>query len=339
MLPATLKWTDNGLLLLDQRRLPFAEEFVFCGSFEETAEAVRNMTVRGAPAIGAAAAFGMVLGEKAGKFEAAAAQLSAARPTAVNLIWAVERMKKAREQAVSKAEADIYKVLLEEARAIYTEDIAANRSLGAAGAELLPDDCAVITHCNAGALATAGYGTALGVFRAAREAGKKIKIYADETRPRLQGASLTQWELAKDGFDVTVITDSMAAFLMSTEKIAAVVTGADRIAANGDTANKIGTFGLAIAAAWHNIPFYIAAPLSTFDKNCPDGSAIPIEERAPDEVRKAAGHYIMAEDAKVWNPSFDVTPASLIAGIITEFGVLRAPYITNINKLFAGRNM
>ena len=202
----------------------------------------------------------------------------------------------------------------------------------------MPDECAAITHCNAGALATAGYGTALGVFRAAAEAGKKLKIYADETRPRLQGASLTAYELMADGLDVTVITDSMAAFLMSRTKIDAVITGADRVAANGDAANKIGTYGLAIAAKHHGVPFYIAAPLSTFDASCPCGAEIPIEERAADEVRKIGGQYITPPDVKVWNPAFDVTPSELIAGIITERGVIRAPYKENIEKIFPGGN-
>ena len=202
----------------------------------------------------------------------------------------------------------------------------------------MPDECAAITHCNAGALATAGYGTALGVFRAAAEAGKKLKIYADETRPRLQGASLTAYELMADGLDVTVITDSMAAFLMSRTKIDAVITGADRVAANGDAANKIGTYGLAIAAKHHGVPFYIAAPLSTFDADCPSGAEIPIEERAADEVRKIGGKYITPPDVKVWNPAFDVTPSELIAGIITERGVIRAPYKENIEKIFPGVN-
>ena len=331
MLPLTLKWEGGALRVLEQRALPLETKYILCRSYEEVAQAIENMSVRGAPAIGIAAAYGLALAEEAGEFDAAAERLAATRPTAVNLFWAIERMKKFR--AAHAGDAALASMLASEAAKIHEEDIEINKSIGRCGAALLPEECAVITHCNAGALATGGYGTALGVFRAAAESGKKLKIYADETRPRLQGASLTAYELAADGFDVTLITDSMAAFLMSREKIDAVVTGADRVAVNGDAANKIGTYALAIAAKFHNVPFYVAAPLSTFDINCESGDKIPIEERAADEVRKICG-VAAAPDVPVWNPAFDVTPSELIAGIITERGVIRAPYKENIEKIF-----
>ncbi|MEG1825124.1 MAG: S-methyl-5-thioribose-1-phosphate isomerase [Cloacibacillus sp.] len=334
MLPETLKWNDGALFLLDQRLLPHEVAYIRCGSAEETALAIENMTVRGAPAIGVAAAYGLALAEKEKCFDAAAARLAHTRPTAVNLYWAIKKMTSVRAEHLHSPH--LCEILTQAAIKIHNEDIEINRSIGRHGACLLPRDCAVITHCNAGALATAGYGTALGVFRAAAESGKNIKIYADETRPRLQGASLTSWELARDGLDVTVITDSMAAFLMSRKKIDAVVTGADRVAANGDSANKIGTYSLAIAAKYHNVPFYIAAPLSTIDAACACGADIPIEERSPDEVRRVRGERVTPDDMKVWNPSFDVTPAELITGIITEKGVIDAPFSQNI-KTILGR--
>ena len=326
MLPPTMEWVEDGafLRLLDQRVIPEAVSFVDCFSCEDVARSIENMTVRGAPAIGAAAAYGMALAAKEGVDIAdAKRRLAATRPTAVNLFWALERM----ERVASECDRNrLYNELVSGAKRIHEEDIDINRRMGAFGQELLPDSSVVITHCNAGALATAGYGTALGVFRAAVERGKKIKIFADETRPRLQGGRLTSFELFEDGFDVTVICDSMAAFLMSRTKIDAVVSGADRVAANGDAANKIGTYGLAIAAKRHNVPFYIAAPMSTIDTNCLNGGDIPIEERSGSEVREFGGRTIIPERIKVWNPSFDVTPAGLITGIITETGVFRAPY-------------
>lgn len=336
MLPPTLKWDGGALYLLDQRALPLETKYRVCRDYREVAASIEDMTVRGAPAIGVAAAYGLALAENEYEFPEAAEMLAATRPTAVNLFWAIKRMKEFR---AAHAEAkNLPALLAREAAKIHEEDIEINKSIGRFGAALLPDECAALTHCNAGALATAGYGTALGVFRAAAEAGKKLKIYADETRPRLQGASLTAYELMADGFDVTVITDSTAAFLMSREKIDAVITGADRVAANGDAANKIGTYGLAIAAKHHGVPFYIAAPLSTFDTNCRCGADIPIEERAADEVRKIGDKWLTPPDANVWNPAFDVTPSELIAGIITERGVIRAPYKENIEKIFLEGN-
>lgn len=335
MLPATMEWKKDSLWLIDQRALPHKTVYSICRTYEDVACAIENMTVRGAPAIGVAAAYGLVLAESSGEFDAAAERLAATRPTAVNLFWAIERMKKVRREFADNA--GLEKLLEEEAVKIHSEDIEMNTKIGKYGQEILPNDCRAVTHCNAGALATAGYGTALGVFRAASAAGKTVKIYACETRPRLQGASLTAYELAADGFDVTLITDSTAAFLMSRRKIDIVVTGADRVAMNGDTANKIGTYSLAIAAKHHNIPFYIAAPLSTFDEGCPTGRCIPIEERDGDEIRRIGSEWITLPDMDVWNPSFDITPSGLISGIITELGVIRAPYEKNIKEILSGR--
>ena len=288
------------------------------------------MTVRGAPAIGVAAAYGVVLAAHSGLsiIDDALSRLSATRPTAVNLFWSIEKMRFVYNE--HKNSPELYSLLESEAIMIDREDREINRRIGAHGAVLLPDKASVITHCNAGALATSGYGTALGVFRAARDAGKQIKVYADETRPRFQGGRLTAFELCEDGFDVTVICDSMSAFLMSREKIDAVITGADRIALNGDTANKIGTYGLAISAKWHNVPFYIAAPISTIDFNCPNGDRIPIEERDHMEVKMIGNEILVHEGAKVWNPAFDVTPADLIKGIITEAGIIEPSRIKEL---------
>ena len=338
MLPATIEWKDGKLRLLDQRLLPRRTEYAVCESAEDTARAIENMTVRGAPAIGVAAAYGLVLALKNEDFAEAAERLAATRPTAVNLFWAIKRMRELWLENRNKDNGELYLIMENEALTIHNEDIEINKSIGRFGAFVLPDRGAAITHCNAGALATAGYGTALGVFRAAAEAGKRIRIYADETRPRLQGGLLTAYELQQDGFDVTVITDSMAAFLMSRVKIDAVVTGADRVAMNGDAANKIGTYGLAIAAKRHGVPFYIAAPLSTFDAECACGADIPIEERCGNEVRAIGGVCVIPEEINVWNPAFDVTPNELIAGIITERGIIRAPYAENIEKFFRGGN-
>ncbi len=337
MLPATIEWKAGRLLLLDQRLLPYRLEYAACESAEDTARAIENMTVRGAPAIGVAAAYGLVLALKGEDFTAAAERLAATRPTAVNLFWAIRRMEALWRVNRELDKDELYRVMEKEAQTIHREDIEINRSIGRFGQEILPAQGKAITHCNAGALATAGYGTALGVFRAAAEVGKRIKIYADETRPRLQGGLLTAYELQQDGFDVTVITDSMAAFLMSRERIDAVVTGADRVAMNGDAANKIGTYCLAIAAKRHGVPFYIAAPLSTFDAGCASGADIPIEERCGSEVRRIGGVCVIPEEIKVWNPAFDVTPRELISGIITERGIIRAPYSENIEKFFPGR--
>jgi len=323
MLPPTIEWDNEKTLvrLLDQRNIPQSVSFRECSTYEEVAASIEDMTVRGAPAIAVAAAYGVALAAYADPLsvDAAICRLASTRPTAVNLFWVLDKMKSAAERCTEKKA--LYNVLKAEAYAIHENDVCINRKLGCNGQMLLPDSAAVITHCNAGALATAGYGTALGVFRAAREHGKKLKIYADETRPRLQGGRLTAFELYEDGFDVTVICDSMAAFLMSRENISAVITGADRVAINGDTANKIGTYSLAIAAKRHNVPFYIASPISTIDVNCPNGNAIPIEERDPEEIRCMGGIRILSEMIGVWNPAFDITPADLISGFITESGV------------------
>ena len=301
-----------------------------CRTYEETAKAIEDMTVRGAPAIGVAAAYGVVLAAHSDPsiIDDALSRLSATRPTAVNLFGSIEKMRSVYNE--HKNSPELYLLLESEAIKIDREDRETNRRIGAHGAVLLPDKASVITHCNAGALATSGYGTALGVFRAARDAGKQIKVYADETRPRFQGGRLTAFELCEDGFDVTVICDSMSAFLMSREKIDAVITGADRIALNGDTANKIGTYGLAISAKWHNVPFYIAAPISTIDFNCPNGDRIPIEERDHMEVKMIGNEILVHDGAKVWNPAFDVTPADLIKGIITEAGIIEPSRIKEL---------
>jgi methylthioribose-1-phosphate isomerase len=330
MLPKSIEWIkeEHVLRLLDQRLIPHAIAYRDCSSYEEVALSIEDMTVRGAPAIGSVAAYGTVLAALAGGrdlFDEAIKRLVVTRPTAVNLFWALERMKNC-AAAYNNESAGLAAALENEAENIRKEDIEINKKLSSFGEKLLPNEASVITHCNAGALATCGYGTALGILRSARENGKKIKIYADETRPRCQGARLTAFELLQDGFDVTLICDSMAAFLMSRKKIDAVITGADRVAINGDTANKIGTYSLAIAAKEHGVPFYVAAPLSTIDEKCIDGNEITIEERSADEVRCIDGSLIAPEDVPVWNPAFDVTPARLIKGIITENGVLSYPY-------------
>jgi methylthioribose-1-phosphate isomerase len=310
-----IRWRGDRLELLDQRLLPDKTEYLACRSAEEVARAIRDMVVRGAPAIGCAAAFGVVLSKgSSGSFEV----LAKSRPTAVNLFWALERMKKAKD-------------LEAEAIAIYDEDLAANRAMGKLGAELIPEAARVMTHCNTGALATAGYGTALGVIRASK--GKNISVIANETRPYLQGARLTAWELVQEGIPCTLITDSMAGHLMSKGEVDVVIVGADRIAANGDVANKIGTYPLAVLAKRHGIPFYVAAPLSTFDPKIPDGSRIPIEERPAAEVTGYRGTRWAPEGVSVRNPAFDVTPAELITAIISEKGIASPPYGKSIAAL------
>src|SRR5438552_3158638 len=295
-----IRWRGDALELLDQRRLPREELWVTCRDAHEVAVAIRDMIVRGAPAIGVAAAFGLALAAKRGDdLTAAADELRASRPTAVNLGWAIDRMLAANANAED---------LTREAEHILTEDVEANRRLGRFGAELLGERVTLLTHCNAGALATAGYGTALGVVRAAVEAGKKVAVFADETRPYLQGARLTAWELKQEDIDVTLITDSMAGHFFQQGKFDAVIVGADRIAANGDTANKIGTYTVAVLANAHGVPFYIAAPLSTIDVNCPDGASIPIEERSAAEVTSMNGVSIAPDGINVRHPAFDVTP-------------------------------
>jgi methylthioribose-1-phosphate isomerase len=307
--------------LLDQRLLPNEEKWVECRTAESVATAIRDMVVRGAPAIGVSAAFGIAMAEDV---DAAAEMLRATRPTAVNLHWAIERMLDARKRGAD---------LVKEAEKILEEDVEANMRIGRFGAELLGQRSTVLTHCNAGALATAGYGTALGVIRAAVESGKSIDVFADETRPYLQGARLTAWELQQEGIDVTLITDNMSGYFFQQDRFDAVVVGADRIAANGDTANKIGTYMLAVLAETHGVPFYIAAPVSTIDFECPSGDAIPIEERSAKEVVEAFGQRIAPVGVTVRHPAFDVTPARLITAIITDRGVLWPPLNESIARI------
>jgi len=323
-----LRWDGRSLFLLDQRLLPREEVWIECRTASEVAEAIRTMVVRGAPAIGVSAAFGLAMAARRGDdLQIAADELRQARPTAVNLGWALDRMLRAR---MLRTDGD----LTVEAERILTEDVAANRRMGQYGAELLGAQSTVLTHCNAGALATGGYGTALGVIRAAVEAGKRVAVFADETRPYLQGARLTAWELQRDGIDVTLITDSMSGHFFQQGKFDAVIVGADRIAANGDAANKIGTYTVAVLANAHSVPFYIAAPVSTIDPHCPTGAEIPIEERSAQEVTEIHGTRVAPEGIQVRHPAFDVTPARLITAIITERGVLRAPYTEAIAALF-----
>lgn len=339
----TLEWTDAGVRFIDQTKLPTEETYVTCTTYEEVADAIRTMVVRGAPALGVTAAMGVALGvrdsdanhvaELRRDLDHICEVISNTRPTAVNLFWGVRRMKNKFDSLTSLPVPQIKQALVTEAIRMYVEDIAANEAMGRHGAALLPASGGVLTHCNAGALATCGYGTALGVIRAAVEAGKKINVFADETRPFLQGSRLTAWELMKDGIPVTLIADNMSGAMMRAGKIGAVVVGADRIAANGDTANKIGTYTVAILAKEHGIPFYVAAPFSTVDLNTPDGSRIPIEQRASTEVTHIAGKRIAPEGVKVENPAFDVTPARYITAIITERGVAKAPFEESLARL------
>ena len=347
MLP-TIAREGDVVVMIDQRKLPAQEVYVRCKTAPEVARAIKTMVIRGAPAIGVAAAWGIALGMRrstatgtqkfAAEFQKTCDLMAATRPTAVNLFWAIERMKKTFGAAVqSGASVDQIKDILDlEAQKIHDEDVASCRAMGAYGAEVVPADARILTHCNAGALATAGYGTALGVIRGAVEAGKQVSVFADETRPFLQGARLTAWELVRDGIPTTVITDNMVGALMRQARVNFVVVGADRIAANGDTANKIGTYGVAVLAREHGIPFYVAAPLSTIDLATPDGTCIPIEERNAREVTHVGGTQIAAAGALVWNPAFDVTPHQLIAGIITERGILRPPYVESLKSVFEG---
>lgn len=333
-LPDVLRLDDTALWLLDQRALPGTVAEVPCRSAAETAAAIKAMIVRGAPAIGLAAAYGMAvearrlvrLGEplKSG-LAAAERALAESRPTAVNLVWALDALRPLWQEASGGPEA-IAGGLAERARALHDADVSANRRIGAHGQALFEDGMNVLTHCNAGALATGGFGTALGLVYAAVEAGKRLHVWVDETRPVLQGARLTAWELGRAGVPCTLIADNMAASLMAAGKVDAVVVGADRIASNGDTANKIGTYGVAVLAAAHGIPFYVAAPTSTIDPAMPDGGGIVIEQREPDEVRRIGGMLVAPAEVAVHNPSFDVTPARLIAAIVTEAGIHRAPY-------------
>jgi methylthioribose-1-phosphate isomerase len=344
MIP-TLAWTPEGVRFIDQTKLPLEESYVLATTYEQVAEVIVTMVVRGAPAIGVSAAYGIALGaqhttalttqEFAPEFERICARLAATRPTAVNLFWAIDRMKRL-FASLADSGATLSQVkdeILAEAHAMYEEDIAACRTMGAFGAALLPDDGGVLTHCNAGALATCGYGTALGVIRSAVEQGKRIQVFADETRPFLQGARLTAWELMADGIPTTVICDNMAASLMHAGRIQAVVVGADRIAANGDVANKIGTYNVAILAKEHGIPFYVAAPWSTIDLATATGDAIPIEERPASEVTHHGGKQLTPNGVGICNPAFDVTPAKYVTAIVTERGVLRAPYAESLRGM------
>jgi methylthioribose-1-phosphate isomerase len=341
----TLEWTSEGVRFIDQTKLPLEETYVLATSYQQVADVIVTMVVRGAPAIGVSAAFGIALGAKetdtgtteefALEFERICALLAATRPTAVNLFWAIDRMKAsfARLHARGASLGEVQDTLLAEALAMYDEDIAACKVMGAYGAELMPDEGGVLTHCNAGALATCGYGTALGVIRAAVERGKQIHVFADETRPFLQGARLTAWELMADGIPTTVICDNMAASIMRQGRIQAVVVGADRIAANGDVANKIGTYSVAILAKEHGIPFYVAAPWSTIDRATATGNDIPIEERNAVEVTHHGGKQLTPYGVGICNPAFDVTPAKYVTAIITERGVLHAPYSASLEAM------
>jgi methylthioribose-1-phosphate isomerase len=341
MLP-TIAWEDDAIVMIDQRKLPGQEVYVRCTTAAEVAKAIRSMVIRGAPAIGVAAAMGLAIGMRRSKatgtrsytaeFTKLCQLMAETRPTAVNLFWAIERMKKSLSQGLLAGESteQLTARLEREARAVHDEDIECCRAMGRHGAAVIGQRSRVLTHCNAGALATAGYGSALGVIRAAVEQGKQVAVFADETRPFLQGARLTAWELMRDGIDTTVITEGMAGPLMRAGGIDLVVVGADRVAANGDVANKIGTYTVAVLAREHDIPFYVAAPCSTIDLATPDGSAIPIEQRNPREISHLGPTRLTPEGAKIWNPAFDVTPHRYVTGIITEKGILRPPYTESL---------
>ncbi len=342
----TIEWTNDGVRMLDQRLLPTEETYLMLRSYDEVADAIRKMVVRGAPAIGVSAAMGIALGASQSVGTSVSdleddlgyicEVMSQTRPTAVNLFWAIERMRSTfnREKALTQDVEELKRRLVAEALAIFDEDISSNRAIGRFGEPLIPDGATVLTHCNAGALATAGdYGTALGVIRGARDAGKRVAVIADETRPFLQGLRLTAWELAKDNIPVTVITDNMAGHVMKEGKVDAVVVGADRIAANGDTANKIGTYMVAVLAKEHDIPFYVAAPITTLDLSLSSGAEIPIEERDSREITHIRQHQLGPDGVAVHNPAFDVTPNHLISAIITDQGVARAPFEVSLKKL------
>ena len=346
MIP-TLQWTPEGVSFLDQTKLPTEETYVLARDYREVAAAIRDMIVRGAPAIGVSGAMGVALGIErsqatdltslSAEVELICATLAATRPTAVNLFWGIGQIRENFNDLAAKSASipEIKRSVVALARRLYDEDIAACRKMGAFGAELLPHEGTVLTHCNAGALATCGYGTALGVIRGAVERGHKLDVLADETRPYLQGARLTAWELMKDGIPTTVLCDNMSAHLMSKGRIQAVIVGADRIAANGDTANKIGTYGVAILAREHGIPFYVAAPWSTIDLDTASGEGIPIEQRDPREVTHSNGRQMTPDGVGIENPAFDVTPAKYITAIVTERGILRAPLPHSITAMAA----
>jgi len=339
----TLEWTADGVRFIDQTKLPTEEVYVTCRTYQEVAAAIRDMIVRGAPAIGVAAAMGVALGIQQSsakdeqslrrEFDQISTVIGKTRPTAVNLFWAIRRMREKFDSLAGRPLPEIKTALVHEAQQMHLEDIAANKAMGRHGATLMPSSGGVLTHCNAGALATCGYGTALGVIRAAIESGKKIHVFADETRPFLQGARLTAWELTKDGIQTTVIADNMAGAMMRQGKIKAAVVGADRIAANGDVANKIGTYTVAVLAKEHGIPFYVAAPWSTVDMNTPSGDQIPIEQRSPKEVTHHGGKQMAPDGVRVENPAFDVTPNQYVTAIVTERGIARAPYAETLKEL------
>ncbi|HEX2446322.1 MAG TPA: S-methyl-5-thioribose-1-phosphate isomerase [Vicinamibacterales bacterium] len=344
MLP-TIDWQEDVVIMVDQRKLPGQELYVRCRTPQEVAKAIRTMVIRGAPAIGVAAAMGIALGVRRSKakgtpqlaveFQKACALMAGTRPTAVNLFWAIDRMKRAFAEGAQAGESpeELARRLEAEARRIHDEDVASCRAMGQHGSTVVPDGARVLTHCNAGALATAGYGTAIGVLRAAVEQGKRIAVFADETRPFLQGARLTAWELVREGIQTTVITESMAGPLMRDREIDIVIVGADRIAANGDVANKIGTYTVAVLAREHDIPFYVAAPVSTIDLSTPDGAHIPIEERDQREVSHFGSSRVTPEGAQIRNPAFDVTPHRYITGIITEYGICHPPYQESLRRV------
>ena len=328
---------------IDQTRLPTEEVYVTCRTYQEVATAIRDMVVRGAPAIGVAAAMGIALGMEQSSakdvnglrrdLEQISKTIGETRPTAVNLFWAIRRMKEKFESVSRRSVDEIKSTLVHEAQQMHVEDIAANEAMGRHGAALMPASGGVLTHCNAGGLATCGYGTALGVIRSAVASGKQIHVYADETRPFLQGSRLTAWELMKDGIPTTVIADNMAGAIMKQGKISAVIVGADRIAANGDVANKIGTYTVAVLAKEHGIPFYVAAPWSTVDMNTPSGEHIPIEQRSPKEITHHAGRQVTPDGVRVENPAFDVTPSRYVSAIITERGIAREPFAESLREL------
>jgi methylthioribose-1-phosphate isomerase len=348
MLP-TIDWKDDAVVMIDQRKLPSVEVYVSCSTARDVAKAIKTMVIRGAPAIGVAAAMGIALGMRrsaatgtkqfATEFQKVCELMAATRPTAVNLFWAIERMKKAFAESAQRGLSviEIRQRLEQEARDIHDQDVASCRAMGAHGAALVPESARILTHCNAGALATAGYGTALGVVRAAAEQGKRVAVLADETRPFLQGARLTAWELMKDGIDTTVITDNMAGAMMRLGQVDLAVVGADRVAANGDVANKIGTYAVAVLAREHGIPFYVAAPTSTIDLDTPNGDKIPIEERSDREVTHIGPSRVTPEGIHIRNPAFDVTPAKYVSAIVTERGIVRPPYEEGLAKIVGSR--
>jgi methylthioribose-1-phosphate isomerase len=336
----TIQWLDNAVVMLDQTRLPREQAYVTCRSYVEVARAIRLMIIRGAPAIGVAAAMGIALGVIEGAdFDQVCDTLAKTRPTAVNLFWAIDRMKAVYRSLAGRPRAEIIEHMVREAQQIRLEDIAICEAIGRNGADLIPDRKTVLTHCNAGALATAGYGTALGVIRAAVRAGKQIDVFADETRPFLQGSRLTAWELQQDGIPTTLIADNMAGYFLRSGRIGCVVVGADRIAANGDVANKIGTYSVAVLAHENHVPFYVAAPISTFDLTLESGEQIPIEQRDASEITHVFGVPIAPESVQVANPAFDVTPARYITAIITERGVARPPYTESLKRLAGAKEV